>query len=204
MCRRDSLCRWHKVLKPTSEVERERVKEQTKVMIEVYKWVERQFTFGLPLVLYPNIVERLRGTPARLEDRTRSLSHELLTRRDGDRWSIQEHAGHLLDLEPLGLARLDDFEAGREQLQAADMSNRRTHEAGHNSNSIESILASFRAERMELVRRMEAYDEQMVGRSALHPRLQTQVRVVDLAFFIAEHDDHHLARISELLRLFAS
>lgn len=172
-------------------------------MIEIYKWFERQFTFGLPLALYPNIVERLRGTPARLEDRTRSLSRELLTRRDGDRWSIQEQAGHLLDLEPLGLARLDDFEAGREQLQAADMSNRRTHEAEHNSNSIERILASFRAERMELVRRMEAYDRQMVERSALHPRLQTQVRVVDLAFFIAEHDDHHLARISELLRLFA-
>jgi hypothetical protein len=31
-----------------------------------------------------------------------------------------------------------------------------------------------------------------------------QMRVIDLAFFIAEHDDHHLARISELIRLFAN
>jgi hypothetical protein len=29
-----------------------------------------------------------------------------------------------------------------------------------------------------------------------------EIRVIDLAFFIAEHDDHHLARISELKRLF--
>jgi hypothetical protein len=28
------------------------------------------------------------------------------------------------------------------------------------------------------------------------------MRVLDLAFFIAEHDDHHLARISELIRAF--
>jgi hypothetical protein len=33
---------------------------------------------------------------------------------------------------------------------------------------------------------------------ALHPRLNVRIRVLDLAFFIAEHDDHHLARISEL------
>jgi mannitol/fructose-specific phosphotransferase system IIA component len=27
--------------------------------------------------------------------------------------------------------------------------------------------------------------------------------VIDLVFFIAEHDDHHLARISELKKTFA-
>jgi hypothetical protein len=38
---------------------------------------------------------------------------------------------------------------------------------------------------------------------AWHPRLKVRIRVLDLVFFIAEHDDHHLARISELKRLFA-
>jgi uncharacterized damage-inducible protein DinB len=27
--------------------------------------------------------------------------------------------------------------------------------------------------------------------------------VVDLLFFVAEHDDHHLSQVSELLRAFA-
>ena len=37
-------------------------------------------------------------------------------------------------------------------------------------------------------------------RTALHPRLGLPMRAVDHAFFVAEHDDHHLARITELLR----
>jgi hypothetical protein len=153
--------------------------------------------------MYPNVVERLRGTPARLEELPRGLSREMLTRRDGDKWSIQEQTGHLLDLEELGMRRLDDFEAGRDPLTAADLANRKTHEADHNENTVEKILAAFRQERMEFVARLDSYDEAFVQRTALHPRLNQQIRVIDLAFFIAEHDDHHLARISELKRLFA-
>jgi hypothetical protein len=51
---------------------------------------------------------------------------------------------------------------------------------------------------MAFVARLDSYDEAIVSRTALHPRLKTKIRVIDLAFFIAEHDDHHLARISEL------
>jgi uncharacterized damage-inducible protein DinB len=143
----------------------------------------------------------VRGTPARLEDLARGLSDEILTQRDGDKWSIQEQAGHLVDLEGLGMDRLDDFEAGRDVLVAADVENRKTHEANHNANTIENILIQFRKERMEFVRRLDAYDEAFVQRTALHPRLNTKIRVIDLVFFIAEHDDHHLTRISELKRL---
>ena len=165
--------------------------------------IKRQFTFELPLGMYGNVVERVRGTPARLEDLTRGLSREVLTKRDGDKWSIQEQAGHLLDLEGLGMKRLDDFEARRETLTAADMTNQKTHEADHNANSIENILSAFRKERMAFVARLDSYDEALVARTALHPRLNQKIRLIDLVFFIAEHDDHHLARISELKRKFA-
>lgn len=171
------------------------------MVVERTEWIKRQFSFGLPLGMYPNVVERVRGTPARLEDLTRSLSREMLTQRDDDKWSIQEQAGHLLDLEPLGMGRLDDFEAGRETLRAADMENRKTHDANHNTDTLANILAAFRQERMAFVRRLDAYDEAFVERAALHPRLDVQIRVIDLVFFIAEHDDHHLARVSEMRRL---
>jgi DinB family protein len=172
-------------------------------MIDRTEWIKRQFKFELPLGMYANVVERVRGTPARLEDLTRGLSAEVLTRSDGDKWSIQEQAGHLLDLEELGMRRLDDFEAGRETLPAADMANQKTHEANHNANSIENILSAFRKERMAFVARLDSYDEARVARTALHPRLNQKIRVIDLVFFIAEHDDHHLARIAELKRQFA-
>ena len=170
-------------------------------MVARVEWFKRQFSFELPIEMFANVVERVRGTPARLEDLTRSLPPEVLTRRDGDNWSIQEQAGHLLDLESLGMRRLDDYNDGSQTLVAADMTNRKTHEANHNANTIENILFAFRQERMEFVRRLDSYDEEFVQRTALHPRLNLKIRVIDLVFFIAEHDDHHLARISELKRL---
>ena len=162
------------------------------------EWFKRKFSFDLPVEMFPNVVERVRGTPARLEELTRGISPELLTRRDGDKWSIQEQAGHLLDLEELGMNRLDDFEAGRDPLTAADLANRKTHDANHNANTIENTLAAFRKERTEFVARLDSYDTAFAQRTALHPRLSEKIRVIDLALFIAEHDDHHLARITEL------
>jgi uncharacterized damage-inducible protein DinB len=173
-------------------------------MIRRPNWFSRDFSFDCPLWTYPNIVERLRGTPARLEDRIGLLPVKTLTRRDRNNWSIQENAGHLLDLESLGMERLDDFTAGRETLRAADLANRKTHEANHNSSAIKDTLLSFRAARLVFVERLDGFDQAFVQRTATHPRLKTEMRVLDLAFFIAEHDDHHLARITELIRLFES
>ncbi|MHC4718524.1 MAG: DinB family protein, partial [Planctomycetota bacterium] len=58
-------------------------------------WTKRSFNFDFPADLYPELIERLRGTPARAEEITRSLPADVLTRRDGDTWSIQENLGHL-------------------------------------------------------------------------------------------------------------
>jgi uncharacterized damage-inducible protein DinB len=171
-------------------------------MISRMEWFKRQFSFDLPVEMFPNIVERVRGTPARLEELTHGISPELLTRQDDGKWSIQEQAGHLLDLEELWMKRLDDYEAGRERLAEADLSNRKTHEANHNANSLENMLATFREERTAFVARLDSYDEGFVRQTASHPRLNQKIRVIDHAFFVAEHDDHHLARISELRRFF--
>jgi len=35
---------------------------------------------------------------------------------------------------------------------------------------------------------------------SVHPRLQQPMRLVDSLYFVAEHDDHHIAKISGLLR----
>ena len=59
-------------------------------------WFERRFTFDLPVAAAPGLIERLRGTPARLADRLSGLSPAQLTTRIGERWSIQENAGHLV------------------------------------------------------------------------------------------------------------
>lgn len=163
-------------------------------------WFERQFELGLPAEAFPDILERVRGSPARLEERVRGVAPALLIRRLGDGWSIQENVGHLLDLEPLWNGRLDELLAGATTLRAADVTNRKTHEANHNARDLHDLLAEFRTARGNVVARLDALAPRDLERTALHPRLQQPMTVTDLFFFVAEHDDHHLARISELMR----
>src|ERR1700733_4777904 len=66
-------------------------------MSQVAAWFGRKFEFSFPVELYPNLLARLRGTPARLEETLCRRSHDELTRKPETRWSTQEHAGHLLD-----------------------------------------------------------------------------------------------------------
>lgn len=167
-------------------------------MIRRTKWFERKFDLNQPIGVFPCIAERLRGTPARLEEMTRRLPPRVLTARPGDGWSIQEHAGHLIDLDELHDGRLEDYANRLEVLRPADLTNRKTFEAGHNTVPLEELLAAFRAARLGFLRRLEALTEEELAVSALHPRLQLPMRVIDMALFVAEHDDHHLATITEL------
>jgi len=174
------------------------------VPVERKLWFSRRFNFDLEPWAFPNLVERLRGTPARLEDRLRGLSSAVLTTRVDGKWSIQENAGHLLDLEPLWAARLDDFERGAERLAAADLQNQRTFDANHNASDLSDLLAAFRRAREAIVNRLERYGEGLIVRTSLHPRLEQPMRVIDHVSFVAEHDDHHLATITSLLRTLAA
>jgi uncharacterized damage-inducible protein DinB len=145
------------------------------------------------------VCARLRGTPARLEETLRGRSHQILIRKAQGKWSAQEQAGHLLDLEALWLARVEDYVAGSDQLTVADLRNRKTEEAEHNARPLEQILAEFRSAREGLLKRVEELDASLFARTIPHPRLKTPLRLVDHLYFVAEHDDHHLARIWELV-----
>jgi uncharacterized damage-inducible protein DinB len=167
-------------------------------MNAIANWFERKFDFTFPVELYPNLCVRLRGTPARIEELLRGCDPSRLIRKPSEKWSIQEHAGHLADLESLWLARVEDYLSGVEQLTAADLRNRKTDEANHNTRELSDILAEFRKARFTLVDRLDQLRPADYSRTMLHPRLQQPMRMVDHLFFAAEHDDHHLARIWEL------
>src|SRR5215211_8984286 len=147
------------------------------------KWTDRPFNFDFPAGIYPEMIERIRGTPARLEELLAGLSPELLTAQANGRWSMQENAGHLLDLESLVSQRIDEYLAGNAALHAADMSNRKTHDANHNEVLVDSILKAFRTARHDIVTRLEGFDDEIFARWALHPRLNVPMRLVDMLFF---------------------
>ncbi|UCF79568.1 MAG: DinB family protein [Candidatus Eiseniibacteriota bacterium] len=168
------------------------------------KWVDREFNFDLPVTESSRLIERLRSTPDELEALVLSLPWELLIRRDGNAWSIQENAGHLLSIESLFRGRLDDYRANLETLRPADMTNRRTVEACHNESDIRDILVEFRRQREELLRCLEEFGPDGFAKSAMHPRLGKRMRVCDMMYFQAEHDRHHLSRIRNLMRQFGA
>ncbi|MEO5953546.1 MAG: DinB family protein [Chloroflexia bacterium] len=163
-------------------------------------WFERIFDFKFPAEYYPYVLERVRGTPARLEELVANIDPNILTVKPDDEWSIQEHVGHLWDLEELHTSRLDDFDAAATILTAADLTNKKTYDANHNAWSLNELLEAFRAVRTNFVSRVEDLDEEAVQKSALHPRLNVPMRLVDLLYFTAEHDDHHLASITIIKR----
>ncbi len=164
------------------------------------KWFDRVFDLGIPVGLLPNMIERLRGTPARLEELVQGVPTEIRLAAADGAWSIQENVGHFLDLEPLWAGRVDDLLAGAKVLRGADLTNAMTDQAKHNSAMLPDLLTRFRELRMTLVRRFEALDDEQQLLDALHPRLDQPMRPVDLALFVAEHDDHHLASIRQAIR----
>lgn len=165
------------------------------------KWFNRSFNFTSTENTFPSIIERLMGTPARLEEKFKTIPQDVLETRLEGTWSIKENLGHLTDLEPLWQGRLEDILEGKEELRPTDLQNRRTSEANHNAVSVEELLRRFRSARADTIKMLEALNEEQVFKSALHPRLKTPMRTMDLFLFVAEHDDHHLARITELSRM---
>ena len=61
-------------------------------------------------------------------------------------------------------------------------------------------MNAFTAERQKILELAYGFDEQMLTRTSVHPRLNQPMRLIDSLFFVAEHDDHHISAISSLLR----
>ena len=160
---------------------------------DVLPWLEYRWDFGFPVGMYRAILERLRGTPARVKALVAGAAADRLVRRDGDHWSAQEHVGHLIAVERLWETRLSQLLAGATHLAAADMNNRATEASDLNRRPIDDIVAAIRTARAATLARLDALTIDDAARVAHHPRLNRPMRLVDLCFFAAEHDDHHLA-----------
>ncbi|HEV8513825.1 MAG TPA: DinB family protein [Cyclobacteriaceae bacterium] len=166
------------------------------------KWFDRKFDFSAEQNIFPSIIERLRGAPARLEEKIQGVAENILTAKVDGAWSIKENVGHLIDLEPLWMGRLEDILNKETFLRTADLSNTKTHQANHNAISLKGLLETFRSDRQLTVRRLELLTEKEIYLSALHPRLKTPMRMMDHFLFVAEHDDHHLATITQIIQTF--
>ncbi|MFI5212138.1 MAG: hypothetical protein ACHQIH_04590 [Ignavibacteria bacterium] len=100
-------------------------------MVNQIKWMQRKFEFNSPPGMMPNLLERMAGTPVRIEDMITTTDDKILSAKPDSKWSVKEHIGHLTDIEELHEKRLQEILSGKTELTAADMSNKKTNEAGH-------------------------------------------------------------------------
>jgi uncharacterized damage-inducible protein DinB len=163
------------------------------------KWFDKKFQFDLSEDHYGSVLKKLRETPENIAQLVAHFPEEVLTKRIENRWSIKENIGHLIDLEALHNGRIDDFIAGKEILRPADVKNKKTNEANHNSKKITDLVNELKVAREEFVKRMKHLDEKTLSRISMHPRLNQPMRPIDMAQFVLEHDEHHIETIKELI-----
>ena len=164
-------------------------------------WFNRSFPPLKDNGLLPSIVERLAGTPSRIAHIIQTNAKVDFTIEREGKWSVNEEIGHLLDLEDLWFDRMQDIIEDKEYLREADLENRRTHEANYNQQDLRQIAGEYESLRERLVSFLSTLDGIALYKSSFHPRLKEPMQVVDLAYFIAEHDDHHLARVRKILQM---
>ena len=158
-------------------------------------WFERNLKFGLPAVMLPYYLERLSGTFVRMQDKVKGIPDVILSNRLDNKWSVKQNIGHLAEVDQIANRRIDEIVAGKELLSPAVF-----EPQDYNPWPVEKVLASFLKTRIENIEKYKSLSEIDLKKSSLHPRLKLQMTPVDLAWFDAEHDDHHMVRMNEIIQ----
>ncbi|GGA98343.1 DinB family protein [Puia dinghuensis] len=164
------------------------------------KWFERTFDLSFGVDRYAAIYKQLAGAPEVLRQAVAGLPEEVLTMKPDGKWSIKEHAGHLSVLEPLWRIRFQDIREKKPTMTVADLNNQTTSAAGFNDYAILALVDRFAVERNATLSLLNSIDTLDVEHTSLHPRLKIPMRIIDLAYFVAEHDEHHFVAMRELGR----
>lgn len=157
-------------------------------------WFERNLKFGLPMEMFPYYLERLTGTSLRIEAKVKGVSEEILSTSLNDKWSVKQNIGHLAEVDEIANKRMDEMIEGKDVMSPAVF-----EPQDYNPWPITKVLDYFRVTRIKNIKKYKSLSEENLLKSSVHPRLKVQMTPIDLAWFDAEHDDHHLVKISEII-----
>lgn len=158
-------------------------------------WFERKLVFDKPIEMLPYYLERLRGTIVRIEHKVKGISEQKLSAQVNNKWSVKQNIGHLAEVDEIAMRRIDEMIKGLSPMSPAVFEPKQDY----NKMPVNAVIRYFRERREQnLAKYLNLTDEQL-KKSSLHPRLKVMMTPVDLAWFDAEHDDHHLVKINELI-----
>jgi hypothetical protein len=162
--------------------------------MKTLNWFERIFTFGLPKEMLPFYLERLEGSIYRIEAKVKNVHDKVLSEKYNGKWSIKENIGHLAEIDLISNKRIDEMRSGAEVLSPAVFEPK-----DYNPWPVEKVVAFFREARQSNLDKYKSISETDLLKASTHPRLKVRMTPIDLAFFDAEHDDHHILKISEII-----
>ena len=154
--------------------------------ITTKKWFERKFDFKVSNDDHAVVNNRLQQTIKKIQHLLAGIPNDLLVYKPQGKWSIKENTGHLAVLEPLWRERIIQIQTGEAVLAPADLENKATFDAGFNDLNILTILKKFIDERSRTLLLLNSVNEEDKTKSSLHPRLNQPMRIIDLAYFVAE------------------
>lgn len=163
------------------------------------KWINKTFSFNKTIDDFNYLFLSLNQNAIFIKQLTEDLDEELLSKSLDNKWSIKENVGHLIDLEELHKKRLDEFVANEKELTPADMSNLKTKEARHNNKPISDLANQFLEARKHFLYNVKSTPKEVLTRKAFHARLNKDMQLLDMLYFINEHDLHHIQAIKNII-----
>lgn len=158
-------------------------------------WFERNLIFDKPKEMLPYFLERLEGTIFRLEAKVSGLPQSLLTTQVNNKWSVHQNIGHLAEVDEVANRRIDEMIMGVTIMSPAVFEPKQDY----NGMTTDQVLSHFEKVRMENLAKYKSLRVEDLDKASIHPRLNVRMTPVDLAWFDAEHDDHHLMKISQII-----
>ena len=159
-------------------------------------WFERHLEFGKPKEMLPYFLDRLEGTIARIEYKVKGVSEEILSALHNGKWSVKQNIGHLAEVDEINNRRIDEMLAGVSPMSPAVFEPK----LNYHEMPVAEVIQYFAKTRRGNLRKYTALSPDQLAKASIHPRLKTLMTPVDLAWFDAEHDDHHLVKISFILK----
>src|SRR5690606_23765754 len=163
------------------------------------KWFDRDFNFDFGIEQYNNLLDRLENFPMILNQILDQIPEQFPTYNTEGKWSINQNIGHLFLLEIIWRARFQEINDGKKMMSPADLNNTATTRSSSNKLLITELIKCFWYERIKTIDFLKSLNSDDILKSSIHPRLNQPMRVIDLMYFVAEHDQHHLNTILEIM-----
>ncbi|QNR84365.1 DinB family protein [Pedobacter riviphilus] len=163
------------------------------------KWFDRKFDTNIDIVQFEDVLSRMEHFPAVLNQLLETYPKKITTIKTGAKWSVNENVGHLILLEDLWRRRFQDIKDGKPDMSPADLNNTATDQASFNEQVLNELTKSLSDERAKTIVLLKGISKEDLLKKSTHPRLNQPMNIVDFMYFVAGHDEHHMAAMRSII-----